>query len=111
MIILYHILHVGAAVVIFKWGHQGKSRRQENEVGRSDEAYSWCWEIVDQSNYNLFYTYVTWFAIRDDFWQNICDLICEKGPLLKHLKNSFFPHTFDIYRQLFVVTVCIQNSY
>ena len=33
------------------------------------------------------------------FWQNICDLIHEKGPLLKHLKNSF------VYTQL----LCMYN--
>ena len=35
--------------------------------------------------------YVTRFAKRDHFCQNICDLICEK-PLLKHIKKQFCIH-------------------
>ena len=33
-------------------------------------------------------TFVTWFATQDHFWQNICNLICEKGLLLEHHKNT-----------------------
>ena len=47
-------------------------------------------------------------AIRDHFHETISDLICEKGLLLKHLKNSF------VYIQLLYIhnySVCIQNCF
>ena len=47
---------------------------------------------------------VTWFAIRDHFWWNICDMICDKGLLLKYLNKHLCILTVTIY-----VTVYIKN--
>ena len=43
----------------------------------------------------IVWLYVTWFAIRD---QNLCDLICAKGQLLKHLKKRFNIHTYSCHK-------------
>ena len=40
----------------------------------------------------------------------MCDLICEKGPLLKHLNKQFCIHTFTIYAQLFITSICFNNG-
>ena len=29
---------------------------------------------------------------KGQLWKNICDLICEKGSLLKHLQKQFYIH-------------------
>ena len=44
----------------------------------------------------LYVTIVSLFAIRDHFRQNICKLICEKGPLFNISKNSLCIHTVYI---------------
>ena len=45
----------------------------------------------------LYVPIVSLFAIRDHFRQNICKLICEKGPLFNISKNSLCIHTVYIY--------------
>ena len=52
-----------------------------------------------------------WFAVRDHFLQNICDLICENGLLIKLLNKQFCIHTVAIYVQLFIITVCIRKCF
>ena len=39
---------------------------------------------------------MTWFEIRYHFWQDVCDQICEKRPLLKHLKNGLYTHSWYV---------------
>ena len=39
----------------------------------------------------------------DHFWQNICDLSCEKRPQLKHFKNAFY--TYSFYMQYYHIGV------
>ena len=56
-------------------------------------------------------TYIIWFAVREHFSQNICDLICENGLLIKLLKQQFCIHPVPIYVQLFIIIVCIQNCF
>ena len=62
--------------------------------------------LIQESKHT--HIYVTRFAIRDYFWQDICDQICEKEPLLKHLKNSFvyiqllYMHSNFMYTKLFL---------
>ena len=42
---------------------------------------------------------------------NICDLICEKGLLLKHLKTVLYTYSCYMCTFLFMVTVYIQNCF
>ena len=54
----------------------------------------------------------TFTLFQEILISNICDLICEKRPTtVKHLSKQSFPHTIDIYRQIFIVTVGIQNCF
>ena len=59
-----------------------------------------------------FCTNVTWFAIRDHFCQNICNMIYEKGSLTKHFKNSFADILICSYHEqlcIHIAAVCIKT--
>ena len=57
---------------------------------------------------------VTWFAIRDHLYQNICDMIYEKGWLLNTSKkqNSFmYIHAVTMNSCAHIAIVCITNCF
>ena len=53
--------------------------------------------------------YVTWIAKRDHFRPNICDLICEKSSLWKHLKKNSFVYIQLLYMHNY--SICMQNCF
>ena len=55
---------------------------------------------------------MTWFAVRDYFCQNICDLIYEKGSLLKHLKKQFCIHICSYHEKLciYIYSNCVYTK-
>ena len=50
--------------------------------------------------------------IKDHFCQNICDMIYDKGSLLKCLLNSFvYTYAVTMNSCVYIATVCIQNCF
>ena len=45
-------------------------------------------------------------AIRDHFHETVSDLVCEKGPLLKHLKETVL-YTYSCYIS---TTICMYTK-
>ena len=52
------------------------------------------------------------YAIKDHFWQNICDLICEKGPPVETLQKQFCIHTVAMNSCAYIAAVilCIYKT-